>query len=80
MVVEIENVHADNNGHLFIDISPDTHYNFNIDDSFLKNGVFEFELLYHDDIRNCICNEVTAAQYSYVQQTINFDNDKDACG
>ena len=35
---------ADNNGHLFINTSPDTLYNFNIDDSFLKNGIFEFEL------------------------------------
>ena len=68
-------INADNNGHLFINTSPDTLYNFNIDDSFLKSGIFEFELLY--DIGNCIYNEGAAAQYSYVPQTINFDNDKD---
>ena len=68
-------INADNNGHLFINTSPDTLYNFNIDDSFLKNGIFEFELLY--DIGNCILNESTANRYSYVPQTINFDNDKD---
>jgi hypothetical protein len=68
-------INADNNGHLFINTSPDTLYNFNIDDSFLKNGIFEFELLY--DIGNCMFNETTADQFSYVPQTINFDNDKD---
>ena len=67
-------INADNNGHLFINTSPDTLYNFNIDDSFLKNGVFEFELLY--DIGNCILNEATENQFSYIPQTIN-DNDKD---
>ena len=48
-------INADNNGHLFINTSPDTLYNFSIDDSFLKSGIFEFELLY--DIGNCIRNE-----------------------
>ena len=32
-------INADNNGHLFINTSPDTLYNFNIDESFLKNGI-----------------------------------------
>ena len=68
-------INADNNGHLFINTSPDTLYNFNIDDSFLKNGIFEFELLY--DVGNCIFNEATENQFSYIPQTINFDNDKD---
>ena len=68
-------INADNNGHLFINTSPETLYNFNIDDSFLKTGIFEFELLY--DIGNCILNESVANRYSYVPQTINFDNDKD---
>ena len=68
-------INADNNGHLFINTSPETLYNFNIDDSFLKTGIFEFELLY--DIGNCIFNESTANNFSYVPQTINFDNDKD---
>ena len=68
-------INADNNGRLFINTSPETLYNFNIDDSFLKNGVFEFELIY--DIGNCIFNESTANNFSYVPQTINFDNDKD---
>jgi hypothetical protein len=68
-------INADNNGHLFINTSPDTLYNFNIDDSFLKNGVFEFELLY--DIGNCLFNENKFNQFSYVPQTINFTNDKD---
>ena len=66
---------ADNNGHLFINTSPDTLYNFNIDDSFFKNGIFEFELLY--DIGNIIRNENTLNQFLYVPQTINFTNDKD---
>jgi hypothetical protein len=66
---------ADNNGHLFINTSPDTLFNFNIDDSFLKNGIFEFELLY--DIGNIIRNENTLNQFLYVPQTINFTNDKD---
>jgi hypothetical protein len=68
-------INADNNGHLFINTSPDTLYNFNIDDSFLKNGIFEFELLY--DIGNCIYNENKFNQFSYVPQTIDFDHDKD---
>jgi hypothetical protein len=68
-------INADNNGHLFINTSPETLYNFSIDESFLKNGIFEFELLY--DVGNCIYNESVANQFSYVPQTINFDNDKD---
>ena len=68
-------LNADNNGHLFINTSPDTLYNFNIDDSFLKNGIFEFELLY--DIGNTVEVEVNANEYLYVPQTINFANDKD---
>ena len=68
-------INADNNGHLFINTSPDTLYNFNIDDSFLKNGIFEFELLY--DIGNCIFNESTANRFLYVPQTISFANDRD---
>ena len=68
-------INADNNGHLFINTSPDTLYNFSIDDSFLKSGIFEFELLY--DIGNCIRNEGTENQFSYIPQTIDFTNDKD---
>ena len=68
-------INADNNGHLFINTSPDTLYNFNIDDSFLKTGIFEFELLY--DIGNCIYNDTTENEFLYIPQTINFDNDKD---
>jgi hypothetical protein len=68
-------INADNNGHLFINTSPDILYNFNIDDSFLKNGIFEFELLY--DIGNCIFNENSNNEFSYIPQTINFNNDKD---
>ena len=66
---------ADNNGHLFINTSPDTLYNFNIDDSFLKTGIFEFELLY--DVANTIENEADENKYLYGPQTKNFDNDKD---
>ncbi len=33
-------INADNNGHLFINTSPDTLYSFNIDDSFLKKWNF----------------------------------------
>ena len=68
-------INADNNGHLFINTSPETLYNFNIDDSFLKTGIFEFELLY--DIGNCIYNDATENFFTYVPQTIDFDNDKD---
>ena len=68
-------INADNNGHLFINTSPDTLYNFNIDDSFLKSGIFEFELLY--DIGNCILSDISENIFSYVPQTINFNNDKD---
>jgi hypothetical protein len=68
-------INADNNGHLFINTSPDTLFNFNIDEAFLKNGIFEFELLY--DIGNCVRNDSTANRYTYVPQTINFENDKD---
>ena len=66
---------TDNNGHLFINTSPDTLYNFNIDDSFLKTGIFEFELLY--DVGNCIFSENSNNNFSYIPQTINFTNDKD---
>jgi len=66
---------TDNNGRLFINTSPDTLYNFDIDDSFLKTGIFEFELLY--DIGNCIFMENANNQFLYVPQTIIFDNDKD---
>ena len=68
-------INADNNGHLFINTSPETLYNFNIDDSFLKTGIFEFELLY--DIGNCIFNETGDSLFSYIPHTINFNNDKD---
>lgn len=68
-------INADNNGRLFINTSPDILYNFSIDDSFLKTGIFEFELLY--DVGNCIYNEAIENQFSYVPQNINFDNDKD---
>jgi hypothetical protein len=68
-------INADNNGHLFINTSPDILYNFNIDDSFLKTGIFEFELLY--DIGNCIYNDAVENEFLYIPQTINFNNDKD---
>ena len=74
-VAQRPRINADNNGHLFINTSPETLYNFNIDDSFLKTGIFEFELLY--DIGNCIFNENANNRFLYVPQTINFDNDKD---
>ncbi len=47
----------------------------NIDESFFKNGIFEFELLY--DIGNIIRNENAFNQFLYVPQTINFNTDKD---
>ena len=74
-VAQRPRINADNNGHLFINTSPETLYNFNIDDSFLKTGIFEFELLY--DIGNCIFSENANNRFLYVPQTINFDNDKD---
>ncbi len=40
-----------------------------------KNGVFEFELLY--DIGNTIRNENGGNLFSYIPQTINFENDKE---
>ena len=68
-------INADNNGRLFINTSPETLYNFNIDDSFLKTGIFEFELLY--DVGNCIYSDTIENEFLYVPQTINFANDKD---
>ena len=68
-------INGDNNGHLIINTSPETLYNFNIDEAFLKNGIFEFELLY--DIGNLYKNTVNNNEYAYVPQTINFENDKD---
>ena len=41
----------------------------------MKNGIFEFELLY--DVANTIENEADENKYLYVPQTINFTNDKD---
>jgi hypothetical protein len=43
---------------IYLLIHPQTLYNFNIDDSFLKTGIFEFELLY--DIGRCILMKATA--------------------
>jgi len=68
-------LNSDNNGRLFVNTAPDTLYNFNIDNSFLNNGIFEFELIY--DIGNVIKLDNTINQFMYVPQTINFDNDKD---
>jgi hypothetical protein len=68
-------INSDNNGRLFVNTAPDTLYNFNIDNSFLNHGIFEFELIY--DIGNVIKLDNTINQFIYVPQTINFDNDKD---
>jgi hypothetical protein len=51
------------------------YFNSNIDESFPKNGIFEFELLC--DIGNITRNENALNQFYYVPQTINFDTDKD---
>mmetsp|Transcript_71734 Transcript_71734/g.191393 ORF Transcript_71734/g.191393 Transcript_71734/m.191393 type:complete len:283 (-) Transcript_71734:447-1295(-) len=68
-------INADNNGHLFINTCPERLYNFDFDESFLKNGIFEFELLY--DVGNVINNGTADGQFLYVPQTLIFDQDRD---
>jgi hypothetical protein len=66
---------SDNNGRLFINPNPELLYNFSINDDFLRNGIFEFELIY--DISNAWKNTATADEYMYVPQTLDYGNDKD---
>jgi len=68
-------LNSDNNGKLFINTSPRNLFSFTISDDFIKNGVFEFELVY--DIGNCWKNNATANRYEYIPQTLQYTTDKD---
>ena len=68
-------LNSDNNGNLFINTSPKNLFSFTITDDFIRNGVFQFELVY--DIGNCWKNNATANIYEYIPQTLNHTTDKD---
>jgi len=68
-------LNSDNNGYLFINTSPSNLFNFTISDDFIRDGVFQFELVY--DIGNCWKNLATANQYDFIPQTLNHETDKD---
>lgn len=68
-------VQFDNNGVLYTNPNPLYLYNFPISDDWLKNGVFEFEVIY--DICNCLKQTATVDEYTFVPQTLVYDNDKD---
>ena len=70
-------INADNNGRLFINTSPETLYNFNIDDSFLKNGVFEFELIYDMAYCRFVMRGQTADDKQVQQQLVLKDDTDD---
>ncbi len=74
-VAQRPRMNSDNNGNLYINTSPTRIYTFPISDDFLKNGFFEFELVY--DIGNCWKNTATANTYELIPQTLNYDTDKD---
>ena len=65
----------DNNGFLYTNPNPYCLYNFPISDDWLKNGFFEFELIY--DIGNCLKQTATQDSYLLVPQTLNINTDKD---
>jgi hypothetical protein len=68
-------MNSDNNGNLYINTSPTRIYTFPISDDFLKNGFFEFELIY--DIGNCWKTTATNNTYELIPQTLDYTNDKD---
>jgi len=67
-------MNSDNNGCLFINPCPEYLYSFNINDDFIANGVFEFELIY--DIGNCWKNNATVNTYEFIPQTLDITTDK----
>jgi len=68
-------LNSDNNGNLFINTSPNNLYNFTITDDFIRNGVFEFELIF--DIANCWKNFNNVNVFEYIPQTLDYTTDKD---
>ena len=68
-------LNSDNNGYLFINTSPSHLFNFTISDDFIRDGVFQFELVY--DIGNCWKNLANNNQYDFIPQTLNHETDKD---
>lgn len=68
-------VQFDNNGVLYTNPNPNFLYNFPINDDWLKNGIFEFEVIY--DIGNCLKQTVTLDEYTWVPQTLVYNHDKD---
>lgn len=68
-------VQFDNNGVLYTNPNPHFLYNFPISDDWLKNGIFEFEVIY--DICNCLKQTATLDEYTWVPQTLVYNHDKD---
>ena len=68
-------MNCDNNGNLYINSSPYNIFSYPITSEFLKNGVFEFELIF--DIGNCWKNNATNNTYEYIPQTLSITTDKD---
>lgn len=68
-------LNTDNNGYLFINPNPDYLYNFSINQSFLDNGYFEFEVIY--DIGEVFQDYVTANTFNFIQETLDYNTDRD---
>lgn len=68
-------VQFDNNGVLYTNPNPHFLYNFPISDDWLKNGIFEFEVIY--DIGNCLKQTATLDEYTFVPQRLVYEHDKD---
>jgi len=68
-------VQFDNNGILYTNPNPLYLYNFPISDDWLKNGIFEFEVIY--DIGNCLKQDANIDEYTLVPQTLVYNHDKD---
>jgi len=68
-------LNGDNNGNLFINTAPNNLYSFKITDDFIRNGKFEFELIY--DIGNCWKNASADNVFEYIPQTLDYTTDKD---
>lgn len=74
-VDEKPRIQFDNNGVLYTNPNPNFLYNFPISDDWLKNGVFEFEVIY--DIANCLKHTAALDEYTFVPQTLVYNHDKD---
>ncbi len=68
-------IQFDNNGILYTNPNPNFLYNFPISDDWLKNGIFEFEVIY--DIGNCLKQTINLDEYTWVPQTLVYNHDKD---